>query len=344
MGAFLVALLLGALIITSMGHNPLRVYWEMVDSVFGARIGFNATVRMFIPLLGAALAVGMAFKMRFWNIGAEGQILVGSIAATYFSLFHFDSMPRPVLLVVMGVTATVAGGMWGLIPAFFRARWGTNETLFTLMLNYVALYTIRYLQSGPWQSPSSPGFPQMDMFPMAARLPHVFGIHIGWIMVLVLVVLVHFYLAKSKQGYQLSVVGESENTARYAGMNVKRILMRTMFISGGIAGLSGFWIVSGANFQLNENTAGGVGFTAIIVAWMAGLKPLFMIPIAALIVILERGSGRIHTVFDIPSTISNVLVGIILFAMLASEFFIQYRLVKAKMEIQTEATAEGSDA
>ena len=338
-GAIAAALVIGALVILSLGHNPMAVYIEMIDSAFGARTGFNATIRSFVPLLGAALAVGMAFKMRFWNIGAEGQILVGGIAATYFALFHFDTMPRPVLLIVMGVAAVVAGGAWGFIPAFFRARWGTNETLFTLMLNYVALGIIMYLQSGPWQSPLFAGFPMMDMFRPVARLPQVFGIHIGWIMVLILVVLVHFYLAKSKQGYQLSVVGESENTARYAGMNVKHILMRTMFISGGIAGLTGFWIVSGAHFTLSENTAGGVGFTAIIVAWLAGLKPLFMIPIALLIAVLERGSGRIQTEFGIPATIAEVLIGIILFAMLASEFFIQYRLIKTK-----SANNEGSEA
>jgi len=327
--AVITALVIGALVILLLGHNPLAVYWEMIIATFGARIGFNATIRSFIPLLGAALAVGMAFKMRFWNIGAEGQILAGGIAATYFALFHFDTMPRPVLLIVMAVAAIIAGGIWGFIPAFFRARWGTNETLFTLMLNYVALRIIMYLQSGPWQSPLFAGFPMIDMFNPAARLPQVFGIHIGWIMVLIVVVLVHFYLAKSKQGYQLSVVGESENTARYAGMNVRHIVMRTMFISGGIAGLSGFWIVSGAHFNLSENTAGGVGFTAIIVAWLAGLKPLYMIPIALLIAVLERGSGHIQTVFNIPATIAEVLIGIILFAMLASEFFIQYRLIKA---------------
>ena len=328
--AFAAALLLGSGIILLLGHNPVAVYREIINSVFGGRIGFNAAARSFVALLGASLAVGMAFKMRFWNIGAEGQILIGGIAAAYFALFMYESMPRPLLLMVMGLAAATAGGLWGLIPAVFRARWNTNETLFTLMLNYVALGLVMYLQSGPWQSPLLLGYPRMNSFPVAARLPQVGGIHIGWIMVFVLVGVVHFYLAKSKQGYQLAVVGESENTARYAGMNVKKIIMRTMILSGAIAGLTGFWIVSGADFVLSETTAGGVGFTAIIVAWLARLKPLFMIPVAALIAILERGSGRIHTVFGIPATISDVLIGIILFAMLASEFFIQYRIVTKK--------------
>jgi len=326
--AFLAALVIGGLLIVSLGHNPFAVYWEMIDSVFGGRIGFNATVRIFVPLLGAAMSVGLAFKMRFWNIGAEGQMIMGGVAATYFALFQADALPRPILLIVMGIAALIVGGLWGFIPAFFRAHWGTNETLFTLMLNYVALGVVMYLQSGPWQSDLFAGFPMMDMFPPIARLPLVFGIHIGWIMVLILVILVYFYMAKSKQGYQLAVVGESENTARYAGMNVRRILMRTLFISGAIAGLAGFWLVSGSHFTLNETTVGGIGFTAIIVAWLARLNPLFMVPVAALIAILERGSTRIQTAFSIPDTIAEVLIGIILFAMLASEFFIQYRVVK----------------
>jgi simple sugar transport system permease protein len=327
----LTALLLGAVIIISLGHNPLSVYAEMINAAFGGRIGFNQTVRIFVPLLGAALAVGLAFKMRFWNIGAEGQILVGGIAATYFALFH-NTMPRPVLLIVMGLAAATAGGLWGLLPAFFRAKWNTNETLFTLMLNYVALGVIIYLQSVPAWRREGEMHPIIDMFPAVARLPQVGGIHIGWIMVLILTGLVYLYLTKSKQGYQLSVVGESENTARYAGMNVKKIIMRTMLLSGAIAGLAGFWQVSGADFTLNETTAGGVGFTAIIVAWLARLNPFIMVFVAAGIAILERGSVRIQTIFSIPATIASVLIGIVLFCMLACEFFIQYRVIVNKKE------------
>ncbi|MCL2204022.1 MAG: ABC transporter permease [Defluviitaleaceae bacterium] len=326
-GGLLAALFIGAVIILALGENPLSVYLEMINAAFGGRIGFNQTVRIAVPLLGAALAVGLAFKMRFWNIGAEGQILIGGIAATYFALF--TDWPRPVLLIAMGLAAALAGGLWGLIPAFFRAKWNTNETLFTLMLNYVALGAVIYLQSVPAWRREGEMHPIIDMFPAAARLPQVFGIHIGWIMVLVLTVLVYLYLAKSKQGYQLSVVGESENTARYAGMHVKKIIMRTMLLSGAIAGLAGFWQVSGADFTLNETTAGGVGFTAIIVAWLARLNPLLMVPVAAFIAILERGSVRIQTVFSIPATIASVLIGIVLFAMLACEFFVQYRVIRS---------------
>lgn len=327
--ALVAALILGSLLILALGHNPIAVYVEMVNSTFGNRMRFNETVRIAIPLLGAALAVGLAFKMRFWNIGAEGQILVGGIAATYFALFHYNNMPRPILLIVMGLAGMLAGSIWGLLPAFFRAKWNTNETLFTLMLNYVAFGFILYLQAGPWRSPAGE-FPIIDRFNTAARLPTVLGIHSGWVIVLVLTGLVYFYLGWTKQGYQLSVVGQSENTARYAGMNVRYIIMRTMIISGAIAGLVGFMQVSGSNFTLDETTAGGIGFTAIIVAWISHLNPLIMIVTAFFIAMLERGSWRIQTEFMIPSTIATVLIGIILFFMLASEFFINYKLVFRK--------------
>jgi len=322
----LLALVVGGFLILAIGHNPLSVYASMIDSVFGGRIGFSETVRIMVPLLGSALAVGLAFRMKFWNIGVEGQILIGGIAATYFALFHYQNLPTPVLLIVMGIAASIGGGLWGLIPAFFRAKWGTNETLFTLMLNYVAFGFILYLQSGPWSRPGD-DFPIIAMFDTSARLPRVFGIHIGWILTLILTLLVYLYLSRTKHGFQISVVGESENTARYAGMNVGHIILRTMLISGAIAGFVGFMQVSGADFTLNETTAGGVGFTAITVAWLSHLNPLIMILVAFFIAMLERGAIRIQTAFMIPATIASVLIGIILFFMLACEFFINYRLV-----------------
>ena len=326
-GGLLAALLTGSVLILLLGENPFAVYAEMLDSAFGSQIGFRQTIRIATPLLGAALGVGLAFKMRFWNIGAEGQILIGGIVASYFALFHFGNLPAPLLLVIMAITAAIAGGIWGFIPAFFRAKWGTNETLFTLMLNYVALGFVFHLQSlASWQADAT-GHPQIARFAREVRLPQLFGVHVGWIIVLILTVLVYLYITHSKQGYQISVVGESENTARYAGMNVGRIIMRTMFISGALAGFVGYLQVSGADFTLNETTAGGIGFTAIIVAWIAHLKPPIMILVALFIAILERGALRIQTVFAIPATIAAILIGIILFFMLACEFFVKYRVI-----------------
>ena len=325
--AIVLALVVGCLFVAVLGHNPIEVYKEIISGSLGGPSARRVTVRVAIPLLGAALAIAPAFKMRFWNIGAEGQFVMGGIAASYFALFWFDKLPRPALLLVMALAALVAGGVWGLIPAFFKAKWNTNETLFTLMLNYIALGIEAYLQNGPWKDPKGTGFPIIAMFDQSARLPKVFGVHIGWILVLALTVGMFVYMKYSKHGYEIAVVGESERTARYAGMNVAKIIMRTMFLSGAIAGLMGFLVVSGADYTLNTGTSGGVGFTAIIVAWLAQLNPFVMILIAGLLAVLTKGSNAIQTSFRIPASAAEVLSAIILFFMLGCEFFINYRLV-----------------
>lgn len=324
------ALLVGAVVIAAMGHNPLAVYWNMVTGSLGNKIVRPETIRIVIPLLVVGLGIGIAFKMRFWNIGGEGQIIAGAIGATYFALFQYQNIPRVPLLILMALASIICGGIWGLIPAFFKARWGTNETLFTLMLNYIALEGVKYLQAGPWRDPRQQGFPIMAMFDDIARLPKVLGVNIGWIIALALVVLVYFYINKSKQGYEITVVGESVPTAHYAGMNVSKIIIRTMFISGAVCGLAGFLIVSGATYNLSESVTGGVGFTAITVAWLAKLNPVVMIVISFFLAILQKGSNAIQTVYKIPSSVADILTGLILFFMLACEFFLNYKLIFRK--------------
>lgn len=343
LGAILLALVVGSLFIAVLGHNPIAVYRDLLSGAVGGPSATRATVRVAIPLLGAALAIAPAFKMKFWNIGAEGQIMVGAIAATYFALFWYDRLPKPVLLLVMALVSLIAGGIWGFLPAFCKAKWGTNETLFTLMLNYIALGIEAYLQNGPWKDPKGTGFPIIAMFDQKARLPKVGGIHIGWILVLALTVGMFLYLRYSKHGYEITVVGESQRTARYAGMNVSKIIMRTMVLSGAIAGLMGFLVVSGADYTLNTGTSGGVGFTAIIVAWLAHLNPFAMVLIAGLLSILSKGSNTIQTNFKIPASAADVLSAIILFFMLGCEFFINYRLIFRTNKHHSTPAAHVSD-
>ena len=326
--AIVIALIVCAIVtMTVTGENPIQVYATMLDSSFGSERKVWIFAQSTAMLLGVSLAVTPAFKMKFWNIGAEGQIMVGGIAATYFALYWYDKLPKPALLIVMAVASILAGGIWGLVPAFCKARWGTNETLFTLMLNYIAIGIEAYLQNGPWKDPSGTGFPIIAMFDQKARLPKVGGVHIGWIIVLALTVGMFIYMKYSKHGYEISVVGESQRTARYAGMNVGKIIMRTMFLSGAIAGLMGFLVVSGADYTLNNGTSGGVGFTAIIVAWLAHLNPFAMVLIAGLLAVLTKGSNTIQTNFKIPASAADVLSAIILFFMLGCEFFINYRMI-----------------
>ncbi|NLM73933.1 MAG: ABC transporter permease [Clostridiaceae bacterium] len=321
------SLVSGGLLIMALGHNPVAVYRDMITGSVSTKTALIATAKIFVPLLGASLSIAPAFKMRFWNIGTEGQILAGAIAASYFALFQYQNYPRPVLLVLMFVAAVLAGGIWALIPAVFKAVWDTNETLFTLMLNYIIINIVTFLRTGPWKSPSSSGFPKIAMFDASARLPNIFGVHIGWIIVLVLTVFMYIYMRYTRHGYQIAVVGESERTARYAGMNVPQIIMTTVFMSGAIAGMVGFLIVSGSSYTLTDNTAGGYGFTAITVAWLAKLNPFAMVIISVFLAILKKGSNTIQTNFKIPASASELLTGIILFFMLGCEFFINYRLI-----------------
>jgi simple sugar transport system permease protein len=324
--ALALSLLVGSIFVVILGESPLLVYGDIVSGSLKSSTARATTARLAIPLLGTALALAPAFKMKFWNIGAEGQLMMGAVAATYFALFCPVTLPRPLLLLVMFLAACAAGGIWGLIPAYCKAKWNTNETLFTLMLNYIALGIEKYLQQGPWIDPGGRGFPIIATFSQSARLPKLFGVHIGWIIVLLFTILLHIYLQRSKQGYEIAVVGESQRTARYAGMNVSKILLRTMFLSGAMAGAVGMLVVSGADYTLNTGTSGGVGFTAITVAWLAGLNPFAMVGIALFLAVLTKGANTIQTDFGIPASASKVLTGMILFFMLSSEFFIQYEL------------------
>ena len=199
--------------------------------------------------------------------------------------------------------------------------------MLTLMLNYVALYTIQALQQGPWRDPTQLGFFKVARFSSSARVPEVLGVHAGWIVALALVALFYVYLRHSKQGYELTVVGENEATARYAGMPVKRVVIRTMFLSAGVCGLAGMLQASGADRTLNDTVAGGVGFTAITVAWLAQLNPFAMVAISMLLAVLEKGASTLETQMAVPASISDIITGIFLFCMLGCEFFINYRLI-----------------
>lgn len=323
--SFVVAILLGVIIFLAIGQNPFAAYGTIISGSLGKATAIRQTVKIAIPLLGTALAIAPCFKMRFWNIGAEGQITAGAVGASYFALFWADSLPAPALILVMALAGALFGGIWALIPAFFKAKWGTNETLFTLMMNYIIIGIVRWLQGGPWEG--RPGSQIIPMFDSAAVLPKVFGVHCGWIIVLALTVLMFVYMKYTKHGYEITVIGESENTARYAGMNVGRIIMRTVFISGAISGLVGFIVASGANGTLYDGVADGVGFTAITVAWLAQLNPFAMVGISSLLAVLEKGADTLQTRMAVPASISDIITGIFLFCMLGCEFFINYRII-----------------
>ena len=327
--ALLAALVAGGIFILAIGYNPVLVYKTMISGAFRSKLAFQGTVKVLIPLLITSLGVTLAFKMKFWNIGAEGQLIMGAVFASYFALFH-DTLPHWILMILMVLGGMLGGGLMGLLPAYFKSKFNTNETLFTLMLNYIALNFVVYLREGPWRDPNSPGYAKIARFSKNAQLDKVFGIHAGWIIAIVILIFVSIYLYVTKRGYEISVVGESQATAKYAGMNVKKIVLRTMFLSGGICGIAGMIEASGSAVTLTSGIAGGVGFTAIIVAWLGGLNPFYIFIVASLFSIMEKGSSVVESTFGLSGACADVLQGIILFFVLGCEFFVRYQFVTRK--------------
>lgn len=324
--AVLGALTASGIFILVLGHNPLAVYASMLEGAFGTLYRFKETIIKTIPLVITSLGIGAAFKMKFWNIGAEGQIFMGGFAASYFAL-NYPGIPMPLMLLIMAAAGFIAGGLWALIPAFFKAQFNTNETLFTLMMNYIALKWVTYLQYGPWRDPKVKGFPLIAKFNENAILPKFLGIHIGWVIMLILVVLMYLFMKKTKMGYEIAVVGESENTARYAGMNIKKIILSAIIISGGLGGLSGMIQASGVNQTLGIELTSGIGFTAIITTWLGQLSAPVILAVSFLFSVLLQGGSFIQTAFQIPAAVAQLIQGTILFFVLGTEFFIQYKLV-----------------
>ena len=323
------ALIVSALFIYAISKlNPVKVYGAMWDGAFGTSKRAWVTVRDTMMLLCIGIGLAPAFMMRFWNIGAEGQILIGGCATAAVMIYCGSTMPTWLMLIIMFVVSCIAGAIWGLIPAIFKAHWNTNETLFTLMMNYIAIQLTNFLVS-KWESPpGSNAVGVINLQTQAGWFPAIFKQQylLNVIIVLALAVCMYVYLKKSKQGYEIAVVGESENTARYAGISVKKVIIRTMAISGAICGVAGFVNVAGAAHTISIEVAGGRGFTAIIVAWLAKFNTFVMILIAALIVFLQKGAIQIASQFNLNDYASNVVTGIILFFILGSEFFINYQV------------------
>lgn len=307
------------------GDNPISIYQTIVHGAVG-KGRLLVTIHDIAILLCISLAVTPAFRMRFWNTGAEGQVLIGCLATAACMFWLGGKVPNGVLILIMTVAAIVSGMIWGVIPAIFKAQWKTNETLFTLMMNYVAIQLVEYFLKIADKSGSNVVGPDLLSH---GWLPDIFGVKylLNIIIVAVITVLMQIYLKYSKHGYEISVVGESENTARYAGINVSRVMIRTMLLSGAICGLCGFLVVAGKDQTISTTSAGGNGFTAIIVAWLAKFNTFYMMLISFLLIFLDRGASEIASAYSLNEYAADIITGIILFFILGSEFFINYRLV-----------------
>ena len=338
--AILLALILCAVITTiTTGINPIQVYESIFTGAFGTVRKTWVTLQNTAILLLIALALTPAFKMKFWNIGGEGQVLMGGLAAAACMICLADKLPNVLLIVCMIIASIAAGAIWGFSPAFFKTKWNTNETLSTLMMNYIATQLVAFFTI-VWEVPKGSGkIGIINQDSKLGWLPQIFGSKylLSIIVAVIITIFMYIYLKYSKHGYEITVVGESENTAKYVGIKVGKVIIRTMVLSGAICGLVGLLLVGGINHTVTTTIAGGQGFTAVLVSWMSKFNPLTMVFSSFLIIFMDRGASEISTNFGLNHSYADILTGIILFFIIGCEFFITYKLQFRK---KTEKEAE----
>lgn len=328
-GAILAALIFaGVFTFILTGKNPIEFFAAIIDGAVGTERRVWNLLQAIALLLCVSLAVTPAFKMKFWNIGAEGQALMGGLAAALCMILLTDNLSTAMLMVVMVISSIVCGAIWAFIPAFFKAHWNTNETLFTLMMNYIAMQIVRYF-AFKYSVPKGTGSistinqdSHEGWFPVIANQEYLINI----LIVALLTVIMYIYLKHSKHGYEITVVGESENTAKYIGINVKKVIIRTMLLSGAICGIAGLLMVAGTDHSIAADTVSGRGFTAIMVSWLAKFNPLMMFLTSFLITFMEKGSTQVSSQLDLNDSFSEIITGIIIFFIIGSEFFINYSI------------------
>ena len=327
--AIVLALILCAIITTiTTGINPIQVYQSIFIGAFGTTRKTWITLQNVSILLLISLALTPAFKMKFWNIGGEGQVLIGGLAAAACMICLDDKLPNVLVMVCMVIASLAAGIVWALVPAFFKAKWNTNETLSTLMMNYIATQLVAFFTI-VWEVPKGSGkIGIINQDSNIGWLPQIFGSKylLSILVAVIITVFMYIYLNYSKQGYEISVVGESENTAKYVGIKVGKVIIRTMMLSGAICGLVGLLLVGSINHTVTTTIAGGQGFTAVLVSWMSKFNPLTMVLSSFLIIFMDRGASEISTTFGLNHSYSDILTGIILFFIIGCEFFISYKL------------------
>jgi general nucleoside transport system permease protein len=343
--SLVVAFILGGILLAIAGANPFETYKAMAVGAFGSRYSVSETFVKAIPLMLTGLGVSIAFRMLFWNIGAEGQLAMGAFAAAGFALFVADKVPTWLVLPLVIVAGFVAGALWGLLPAVLKAFVGVNEIITTLMMNYIAILWIEHLFYGPWKDPQGFGFPGTAEFPAAAWLPRFAGtrVHFGLILAVVAAFLIWLVLTRTKWGYEIRVIGENPNAAKYAGISAARNILLIMILSGGLAGLAGMAEVAGISHRLQKGVTVGYGYTAIIVAWLAKLNPWAVLVVSVLLAGLLVGGDQIQISMGLPASVALVLQGIILFLVLGGEILTQYRIrVDRPARAPAPRTSEGA--
>jgi simple sugar transport system permease protein len=346
--SLVLALLFGAILLAVAGANPWETYRAMISGAFGSTYNLTETLVKAIPLILTGMSVAIAFRMLFWNIGAEGQLVVGGIAASWVALFLTDTLSflpesRWVWLPIMMLAAILAGAIWGLIPALLKAYLNVNEIITTLMFNYIAILWYQFLFTTAWKDPAGFGFPGSAAIPEFTRLPRLSGrLHAGIIIAIVAVILVWIIMDKTRRGYEIRLIGENRRAAEYAGVSIIGNIILVMLLSGGLAGLAGLAEVSGISFRLQHGLAVGYGFTGIIVAWLARLNPWGVLVVGFLLAGLLVGGDQIQISMGLPASVALVLQGAILLFVLGGDVFTRYRLRLVRRETAAQPSQETS--
>lgn len=343
--AILISLILSSVICSLFSNkNPLKFFGALFTGAIGSSRNIWILLQDTALLLGVAVALVPAFKMKFWNLGGNGQVLVGSLAAISCMYYLGGKLPDALLILIMTVASILAGAIWGVLPAIFKAFFDTNESLFTLMLNYIAtglvtMFLMIWLEGGK----------KTSLEPIAyGNFPALFGSKylLTILVFFALAALMYVYLKYTKHGYEISVVGDSPNTAKYIGIDVKRVIIRTMIISGALAGLVGLFLAGNIDHTIRMDSARNMGFTAIMATWLAAFNPLVMMGTCLFIIFISRGMVMVRADFGFTNdSIANIVIGLVYFCVIACSFFITYRVVLRKPDANTVKTvkAKGDD-
>lgn len=338
--SFAVSLLFGAILLAVSGANPLVTYAAMVQGAFGSGYGISEVLVKTIPLIFTGLSVALAFRMRFWNIGAEGQLTMGAVAAAGVALFWTQGLPNWTIMPLAILAGCIAGAIWAGIPAILKASLNVDETLTTLMLNYVAILYSEHLYYVAWRAEGyNSGTEQIPEFTWLARI--VGRAHTGLLIGLVLAVVLYLIFRFTRWGFELKIIGANPTAARYLGISIARNIVVTLLISGAISGLAGVVEVLGLSHRLQQGISVGYGYTAIIVAWMAGLNPLGIVLVAFLMAALLVGGDQIQMKMRLPASVGLVLQGMLLIPMLAGSLFKEYALEIRRTGEETDADIAG---
>ncbi len=333
--AIILSLAASSIFLLALKLNPIEVYGAMIKGALGNKISFRQTIVEAIPLAITGLGIAVAFKMNYSNIGGEGQIIMGAFGAALIAL-KLPNLSQPLMLTMMFLSGMFFAGLWAFIPGYLKIKWKVSEAITTLMMNYIALKFVAYLQYGPWKDKSALGFPKIANFGDNAILPRVFNINIGWIIAIVLSIMVYVFLNKTKKGFEISVIGKGENTAKYAGINIKMTMVQAIVISGIVCGISGVVQASGVSETLSVEVSGGVGYTAIIIACLAKYNPYMITLVSLLFATLVQGGTYIQTTYNVPDSVALIIQAMILFFVLGGEIFTNYKIVVKNPSLNKE--------